>query len=75
MRYLIIILLLSACTPMTIEEREEREYRREEQAEAWLLYKESCVSNGGYVYVQSHGSLTHGGVPARGDRAYCVTKP
>lgn len=69
--FLMSLLLLLACTPLTEQQMAEREFRRGEYRAKYLDYRESCEAMGGNVIVHSRRRMNHDRMPELGDRYHC----
>lgn len=48
--FLVSILFLG-CTPLTLEEKEDREYRYQDKLNKWVQYEQNCYNSRGTIWV------------------------
>ncbi|MDZ7645481.1 MAG: hypothetical protein U5K76_15455 [Woeseiaceae bacterium] len=66
-----IVALVSACTPLTERERQDREYERGEFRAQYLEFKAACEAQGGTVVIRSRRRIGPDRIPNPGDYYRC----
>ena len=72
---LLLILVISSCarTPLTEEEREEREYAEADRKNLYIMWEKDCISAGGIIYSYNtlyNCSIRKRCIPHRSDWKY-----
>jgi hypothetical protein len=63
--------MTSACAPLSEAERDEREYRKVDFVEQFLVFRADCTARGKRILIDATSKVSRDGIPSLGDRYFC----
>ena len=67
-----VLFVVSACAPLTEQQKEARHYRQVDWENRYLAYAGKCRRAGGRMIIESTRRIGKNGIPHRGDLFDCT---